>query len=94
MERPLCKCHGEPMVLSGREKNGTIRWRCQRSRAATYARYLLKPKTKPKRRATNNVYWHRADGGYIKRRKRHLKSQRQRLLHQLEVLHAEPRHEE
>ncbi len=32
MERPLCKCHGEPMLHNSRQKNGNPKWACGRNR--------------------------------------------------------------
>ena len=43
VERPKCKCHGEPMVKNSRERNGSQKWACGRNR----------------RRHGRRVYWER-----------------------------------
>lgn len=43
MDRPLCKCHGEPMVRMGRQMYGDrkLKWACgQNRRSHAHAEYL------------------------------------------------------
>lgn len=28
-KRPVCKCHGEPMLRNGTKENGSQKWRCR-----------------------------------------------------------------
>ena len=34
MDRPLCKCHGVPMMRNSYQKNGKQKWACSRKRSA------------------------------------------------------------
>lgn len=57
-------------------------WRCPE-------RHNALRRGNPKRLATANAYWHRADGGYIRRRRRQLAERRTQILDQLATLREE-----
>lgn len=82
-----CACHGEPMWWQpDRRRPPGGYWRCG------VARQQADSKDKKGRQLR---YWHKANGGYIRRRKRDLAAERVQLLARLdnleqEALRAEP----
>jgi hypothetical protein len=72
-----CACHDEPAYWNPdrRGVNGGY-WRCR-------------VKVRERQRAADLAYWHRADGGYIRRRKRHLAGQRTEIEGRLRHLQEE-----
>lgn len=78
-----CACHGEPMRWSTdrRRKSGGY-WSCAVRRAASDAKG---------RKERQLRYWHKANGGYIVRRRRQLASAREAVTEQLRQLDMEAR---
>lgn len=46
-------------------------------------------KVRGRQRPADRAYWHRSDGGYVRRRKRQLSAQRTQILEQLDQLAQE-----
>lgn len=84
-EPPVCECHGEPCYWNpdkGMRAGGM--WRCRIKRNEQD-----RARDPRRRRQRQLAYWHRADGGYIVRRKRDLARQREQIVNQLAQLERE-----
>lgn len=77
----LCPCHGEPMQW----------WRDQRRSAGGSWRCAVKERNRniEGRRERQLRYWHKANGGYVVRRRRHLADQRAELVRRLHDIEQE-----
>ena len=53
LERPLCKCHGEPMVKNG-AATGRQTWRCAEGRRRAWASHYARNGEKERERGRKN----------------------------------------
>lgn len=86
----LCECHGVEMLWhkDTRRRPGGY-WRC---RVVARERDRLRPERPhdpEKRKASQLRYWHKADGGYIRARRRALAAERADIQAQLSQLDQE-----
>ena len=65
LERPLCKCHGEPMVKDGHER-GRQKWQCRVVERARQARLYTDPRYVTKKCAHQREQWPHSEARDVK----------------------------
>lgn len=90
-ERPLCDCHGEPMLSGGIRASGTRRWKCRVKSRERWRVYFAERRADPeyRKRRCELVRQHRERIGIDEQRRRWRETARRHLAALTEAEYAQ-----